>query len=397
MPFKSSAHEKAFLLTMFLIFPLGGIGIDIYAPALPSVTQALHATISEAKLSIALYLVAQGISQFFTGMLSDFYGRKKPLVIGIIGFIIFSVLAATAQSIGWLLFFRVMQGFCVATTAVISKSCIIDIYDGEKFKRIFSWLMTVWGLGPIIAPFVGAYLTHYFGWSSCFYALALYGLLSTFLILIFTPETLKKKSRFKFSTMRANLKRILAVPYFIAGLFCVAISCAAIIFFNIFGPFLIQTKLGYSVVTFGHIALLMGFAYLLGSTLNTFLLKRMNVGTIVLSGLIVRCLASLVFAIISFYLFDLPSVVIPIFAILFTVGLHQANVVGACSKAIPEIAGLASALVGLAIIGGSGIISSAVSLISNVTIGECALIFLVFSLANLLLYVFFIHPSLKQK
>src|SRR5206468_2350037 len=118
-----------------------------------------------------------------------------------------------------------------------------------------------WSVGPIIAPAIGGYLQHYFGWHGPFYLLAIYSLCNLGLNLAFIPETITEYHPLHLGKVLQRYKEILIHLEFLDYLFTIGFVYCFLIFFSVIGPFLLQNVMHYTAIQFGHIALLMGLAW----------------------------------------------------------------------------------------------------------------------------------------
>src|SRR5579872_1919392 len=155
-----------FALLAILVIPISGLAVDIYAPSLPTVSHYFNVDKSLAQLSITSYMVGIGLMQLFAGIISDSFGRRKPFIFATLIFIIATLIIPISQSIYQLIFLRLIQGIAVALTIVPMRSVIPDLFEGKALYKWMNYMVMAWSMGPIIAPAIGGYLQHYFGWKS---------------------------------------------------------------------------------------------------------------------------------------------------------------------------------------------------------------------------------------
>jgi len=158
------------LLTMF-----GPLSLDLYLPALPQLADDLNASTSAAQLSITTCLVGLAVGQLVAGPLSDRLGRKPPLMVGLLAYLVASVACALAPSAGVLAVLRLVQGLAGAAGIVISRAIARDLYSGRALMIFFSRLLLVAGLAPVIAPILGGQLSRIMSWRGLFGVLAGFG------------------------------------------------------------------------------------------------------------------------------------------------------------------------------------------------------------------------------
>ena len=157
-------------LTMF-----GPLSLDLYLPALPELADDLNASASAAQLSITACLVGLALGQLVAGPLSDRFGRKRPLVVGVLAYLVASVACALAPSVTVLIVLRLIQGLAGAAGIVISRAIARDLYSGSALMIFFSRLLLVAGLAPVLAPVLGGQLSRIMTWRGIFGVLAGFG------------------------------------------------------------------------------------------------------------------------------------------------------------------------------------------------------------------------------
>jgi len=166
------AHTVVVLggLTMF-----GPLSLDLYLPALPQLADDLGTSASAAQLSITACLVGLAVGQLVAGPLSDRFGRKRPLMIGLLAYLLASVACALAPTATVLIVLRLIQGLGGAAGIVISRAIARDLYSGSALMIFFSRLLLVAGLAPVLAPILGGQLSRIMSWRGIFGVLAGFG------------------------------------------------------------------------------------------------------------------------------------------------------------------------------------------------------------------------------
>jgi MFS transporter, DHA1 family, multidrug resistance protein len=158
------------MLSMF-----GPLSLDLYLPALPELADDLDASASAAQLSITACLVGLAVGQLVAGPPSDRLGRRRPLIVGLVGFMLASVACALAPSAAILVVLRFVQGLAGAAGLVISRAIARDLYSGRALMIFFSRLILIAGLAPVIAPILGGQLSLIMSWRGIFGVLAGFG------------------------------------------------------------------------------------------------------------------------------------------------------------------------------------------------------------------------------
>src|SRR5664279_5088807 len=186
-----------YVLLLGLMCALPAVTSDIYLPSLPEVARDLHTTTTAVQLTMTGVLVGGAVGQLVVGPLSDRFGRRRPVLIGIALHIAISLQCALAPGIGTLIALRVIQGFFNAAATVVAIAVIRDRFVGSTAARLLSRLMLVIGVAPLFAPSVGGLIAVHAGWRAVFVALALFGAALWVVVWRRLPETLPPERRRK--------------------------------------------------------------------------------------------------------------------------------------------------------------------------------------------------------
>ena len=183
------------VVVLGLLSTFGPLSLDLYLPALPQLADDLGASASLAQLSITACLVGLAVGQLVAGPLSDRLGRRRPLIVGLVAFLLASVACALAPSAAVLVLLRLVQGLAGAAGIVISRAIARDLYSGRALMIFFSRLLLVAGLAPVIAPVLGGQLTRIMTWRGIFGVLAGFGAVLLLAGLFGLKETLPPERR----------------------------------------------------------------------------------------------------------------------------------------------------------------------------------------------------------
>ncbi|MFP7655238.1 MFS transporter [Chryseobacterium proteolyticum] len=340
----------------FAVIPMSGLATDIYLPSMPSMATELHLPESSIQLTLSIFLISYGITQFFAGSVVDSFGRYPVSIFSLAFFVITFLITATTKNIMVIYAMRVLHGILSGFAVVSKRAFFVDVYEGEQRKHYLSIMTIVWSVGPIIAPFIGGYLQKSFGWQSNFYVLAGYSLLLLILELVFSGETLKVRNPFRISFLIQEYNSMFKTKDFFYGMLMCGLSYAMVIFFNLCGAFIIEHKMGYSEVTAGYVSLILGLAWMTGGFLGKALINKAFLPKIRYANFIQLILIILMF-IFSYYVSNLYSLVAFAFAIHVTAGFIFNNYFSYCIGRFPSSAGIAGGLTG----GVAFIITSAIS------------------------------------
>jgi DHA1 family bicyclomycin/chloramphenicol resistance-like MFS transporter len=172
-----------------LLSAIGPFAIDMYLPALPSIGKDLGADTSVTQLSLLAFFISFALSQLFYGPISDMWGRKAPLYIGISIFALASIGCALATDIETLIAFRFLQGIGGAAGMVIPRAIVRDMHTGVQAARLMSLLMLVFSISPILAPLSGSAVIEFYGWRGVFWAVTVAALIGLVLLSTQLKET----------------------------------------------------------------------------------------------------------------------------------------------------------------------------------------------------------------
>jgi DHA1 family bicyclomycin/chloramphenicol resistance-like MFS transporter len=192
--FLSTWKSRALIVFLGLLAALAPVSTDMYLPALPEFSADLHISASEAQLTLTMTMIGMAVGQVLGGPVSDYWGRKKPLLIGMICFMAVSAACVFVSSIHVFLLLRLVQGLAGAFGIVIGRAIARDVADGPQLMRYMAVLMMVNGLAPILAPVLGGQVLRFTSWHGIFVAMALIGAFMVLGSLIYR-ETLPKENR----------------------------------------------------------------------------------------------------------------------------------------------------------------------------------------------------------
>jgi len=188
---QSSSLEKSvsFIILLGALTAFDPLSIDMYLPAFADIAKDFRVNSAAVELSLTTFFIGLAVGQLIYGPLSDRYGRKKPLLIGMSFYCLSSLGCAFSSGIHMLIAFRVLQALGGCSGMVVTRAIVRDLFDNQRSAHIYSLLMLVMGLAPILAPLIGGYLAKYFGWRMIFVLLGTLSLASVTCSFFFLPET----------------------------------------------------------------------------------------------------------------------------------------------------------------------------------------------------------------
>ena len=332
-------------LLAFAVIPMSGLSTDIYLPSMPEMAKELGQQESSIQLTLSIFLISYGFTQFFAGSVVDAFGRYKISLYSLALFVVSFIITATTKDIMVIYAMRVVQGALAGIVVVSKRAFFVDTYEGEKRKHYLSIMTIVWSVGPIIAPFIGGYLQKHFGWQSNFYVLAGYSFILLIFEFIFSGETIKMKIPFQVDFLIKEYTMMFRAKDFFYGMLMCGLSYGMVIFFNLCGAFIIEHKMGYSEVVAGYVSLILGLAWMTGGFLGRFLIDKAFLPKIKVANYIqLALIVAMFFA--SYYSNSIYNLVAFAFVIHITAGFIFNNYFAYCIGRFPDSAGIAGGLTG---------------------------------------------------
>ncbi|MFB6835946.1 Bcr/CflA family multidrug efflux MFS transporter [Streptomyces sp. NPDC056361] len=353
-PAVTATRRTGLLVTLVLggLTALPPLSMDMYLPALPQVTGALHAPAATVQLTLTACLAGMALGQLVVGPMSDKWGRRRPLLVGMVVYVLATAVCALAPTAELLIGFRLLQGLAGAAGIVIARAVVRDLYDGVEMARFFSTLMLISGSAPIVAPLIGGQILRITDWRGVFHVLTVIGVLLTVVVWRFLDETLPAGRRQQggvgaaLRTMRGLVADRVFAGYMLAGGF----GFATLFAYISASPFVVQEIYGASPQTF---SLLFGLNSVglvaLGQINGKLLVGRVSLDKVLAWGLGTIFLASLALLLLTSGVFG-EAGLFPIAACLFVLmsamGVALPNTNALALMRTPHAAGSASALLG---------------------------------------------------
>lgn len=353
-PAARSLRRTGLLVTLILggLTATPPLAMDMYLPALPEVTRSLGAPAATVQLTLTACLAGMAFGQLVVGPMSDRWGRRRPLLIGLAVYVVATALCAVAPTVQLLVAFRLAQGLAGAAGIVIARAVVRDLYDGMAMARFFSTLMLISGVAPIVAPLIGGQILRVTDWRGVFVVLTVVGVLLAGVVWAKLPETLAPAERHSggvgeaLRAMRGLLGDGAFSGYMLAGGF----SFAALFAYISASPFVIQEIYGASPQTF---SLLFGLnsvgLVLVGQINGKVLVGRVNLDRVLAVGLTIVILAATALLLMSLGVFGevgLAAVAAALFVLMSAMGITLPNTQALALMRTKHAAGSASALLG---------------------------------------------------
>ncbi|GAA2520506.1 multidrug effflux MFS transporter [Streptomyces longisporus] len=328
------------------------LAMDMYLPSLPEVTNSLHAPAATVQLTLTACLLGMALGQLVAGPMSDRWGRRRPLLIGMIAYVVSTVLCAFAPTVELLVAFRLAQGLAGAAGIVIARAVVRDLYDGVAMARFFSTLMLIGGVAPIVAPLIGGQILRVTDWRGVFVVLTVVGTVLTAFVWTKLPETLPAAERHGGGVGEAlhSMRRLLADLPFTGFMLTGGFAFAALFAYISASPYVIQEIYGASPQTF---SLLFGLNSVglvaVGQINGKLLVGRVRLDRALGAGLLVVIAAATALLLMSTGVFGkvgLAPVAAALFVLMSAMGVTLPNAQALALMRTKHAAGSASALLG---------------------------------------------------
>jgi DHA1 family bicyclomycin/chloramphenicol resistance-like MFS transporter len=346
----TAARGLKLFLILGAVSALGPASMDIYLPSLPTLARELGTTESSAQLTVSMFLVGLGLGQLVAGPLSDMRGRRGPLLASLAIYIAATAACAVAPDIGVLIAARFLQGATAAAGLTVGRAAVLDLFAGAEAARYLSRLVLIYGLAPMIAPLVGSEILRLTSWRGVFVVLTVAGAALLAITAVVLPETLPEERR-QPSSLRAttqSLGGLLRHRPVVGYALALGFGTAAIVAYISGAPFVIQDHFGESAQLFGLLFALNATAMVTGSQVNAALLGRVEPRRLLAAGVAAMIAAALVLVVVSLAELGLVPFAAGLVALMATWGFVPANAIALAGADHPEVAGSASALLGLA-------------------------------------------------
>ena len=357
-----------------IILILGGLStvtpfaIDMYLPAFSEIADEFGTTPARISLSVTSYFIGVAIGQMIYGPLLDRFGRKKPLYVGLSIFLVSCIACTQVTTTESLVVLRFVQalGGCVAWVSALAM--VRDFFPVEQSARIFSMLILVIGLSPLLAPTLGGFIAAALGWQAVFVALAIIVFIILIVAVLFLPEghkpdpTVSLRARPKQMTFASIFGNPQFYTYSLAG----ALSFATLFIYVAGSPVIFMENYHVSPQMYGGIFALLSVGFIGGSQLNIWINKKYSseqIFNVALSTLVVTAAVFLIGSVNNW--FGLGATIVIFFVALSCLGLTNPNATALALAPFSKNVGSASALLGFLQIGVAGMASACIGLLNS--------------------------------
>jgi DHA1 family bicyclomycin/chloramphenicol resistance-like MFS transporter len=364
----TNKQKISLILILGSLTALGPFSIDMYLPAFPAIAADLHTTTEKVAISLSSFFIGISLGQLLYGPLLDRFGRKIPLAIGLGVYILASFGCLFVASLNQLVALRAIQAIGSCAAAVASVAMVRDFFPVKDSAKIFSLLMLVVGVSPMLAPTVGGYITILFGWHAIFIALLALGVLNLVTTIFLLPDVFKPDLNISLKP-GPIINGFLAVtfePQFYTYAFAGAISFAGLFAYVAGSPLVFMDVYKVSTEAYGWIFAFLSIGLIGASQVNSALLKKYKSEQIIMVALLCQVVFCLIFFVVVYNgLAGVAGTITFLFAFLSCIGLTNPNTAALSLAPFKKNAGTASALMGAIQMGMGAMASSALSLFNT--------------------------------
>ncbi len=347
-----SKRATAILIALSALAPLS---IDMFIPSIPDITAEFAADSSTIRLAVTLFLLTSAASGLLFGPVSDRFGRRRVLVIGMTVYILGGLLAWLAGSAEMLVGARILQGFGGGVGMSIARASVIDIYGRDRATRILAIMSVAMALAPMLAPVAGGIYQETVGWRWVFATLTGMGIFLVIAYLKVLPETLPQPdpNALKMRQMLRNYRTLLTTRAYIVPVGLVSITFAGHLVFISTSAIVLIEEVGLSPGLYGIAFGLVSAGLMAGGAISGWMVGRAAPGRIILSGITLSAAGSMLLLLLAVFAGGMSPVLLataliagPMFVAAMGASISRPPMTAAALTPFRQMAGLAASVMG---------------------------------------------------
>jgi MFS transporter, DHA1 family, multidrug resistance protein len=348
-PLALRSESLAVIILLTALTAVTPLSIDMPLPALPMLAEALSAPADQAQLLVGVFLAGFACAQLIAGPLSDRFGRRPILLIGLTAYLILSAAASVAANLETLLVIRLFQGIAACAAPVAARAIVADVHEGPAAQRAMSIVTAGMGFAPVLAPSIGALVLEFTDWRGIFWTLTATALAFLLVVWMFLRETrptdkiaslnlgVLLRQYFEIGTARKFLDY--ALPSMFAG--------GALFTFLSAGTFVLQEELGVTTRHFGFMFAGVMLGFVSGATLAGIYSPKLGIDKSILLGLVFSTIGgALMLVLWVIGISHWAAIILPMACVMFGMGILRPNSIAGSMAGFRHVAGSASALIG---------------------------------------------------
>jgi DHA1 family bicyclomycin/chloramphenicol resistance-like MFS transporter len=345
----SRAQYVELLVVLGLMSAIAPVSIDMYLPSLPSLEKVFNATAAQVEMTMVTFLAGFALGQLFYGPITDRFGRKPPSYLSLGLFTLSSAACAFAPSIPVMSALRLLQAIGACGGGVIARAMVRDLFPPQQLRRVFSILILVLGVSPVLAPLLGSYLLLWYGWRSAFLAQATVGILLLIAVHFRLRESMPESARrpLDWATISGAFRTLLKDKAFVGASAVCGFSSAGAFAYIASAPFVFITLYKVPTERFGWLFGAVAAGMVAASQVNGRLPHHIPYWKVIRwSNMVQLCAAIVLVSSVLSGVGGLPVVFFGIFVYIAAQGFVFPNGSAIAMTRHPNIAGSASALLG---------------------------------------------------
>ncbi|MDE0334259.1 MAG: multidrug effflux MFS transporter [Defluviicoccus sp.] len=347
-----ASHRLGFLATAVLLGALMAslpLSVDSTLPSMPLAAADLRVSDGAIQFSLSIFMAGIAAGQLFYGPVSDRFGRRPVLLVAFVVFAVSAAGCALSESIESFVALRFVQGLAGCAASVLGRAIVRDLFDREQAAKMLAYVMTMYGLAPIVGPVLGAHLTVGLGWRAVYWFLAIYGLLALAIAWRALGETVPERrlDALRPGPLVRTYARILGSRDFVGYMLMLSACYCGLFAFLAASATSLINHIGVSVESYGYLFAGCMMAYVCGSWLSARLVGRRSIRRMILTGGTTMACAGAVMAGLGLGAVDAAwAIVLPMAAFMFAFSFIVPAGQAAAMSIFPDIAGTASSALG---------------------------------------------------
>lgn len=382
---KIDSLSKQLIVLLAATSALGPAGMQILLPALPVIQDDFSVSNDVAQLTLSLSMFSIAIGTLVYGPMSDKYGRKPTMLLGIFIAIIGSIFCYLADSIGWLIAGRIIQAFGGAVGLVLARAIVRDVYGAEESARVIATLVMVMVIAPMMSPALGGEMMNRFGWESVFLVMAGASVIIFVFLILRQPETLVTPVQFEgIGSMLRTFDGLLRSRPFCGYAFCV--TFVSVVFFSFISaaPEIMVSVLNRPPTEYGYYFVMIPIGFMIGNYVTRHFGRSISIDSMIVLGSTIAIGGIVLAIVLNLVGLSHPlALFLPVSIAVFGNGITLPNAQAAAINEFPQYAGSASGLTGFLQMSVSAVAAQFVAFIFNETAYPLLIMMLLASVISL--------------
>lgn len=395
-PAQMSRGRYAFLAGLLGLLPmLLPISVDGSLPAMPEIADHFSTSTASVQYSLSAVIFGIALGQLVYGPLSDRFGRKPVIVIGVLFYVAVTVACAQTTNIEALIGLRFLQGFCACSGIIVARAVIRDLFDREAAARLFALMMGIHGIMPTIAPGLSGWMTQEYGWRSVFWLMAAFGLFTVLTVLFGLAESNRHRNpdALRPGILLHNYSTILRSRAFRSNAICASFMYGALMAYFAGAPVGLIQYLGLSPLEFGIAMAVPIVFYIFAQIAVARIAHRIGMDFMVRTGVILAATAGI--GMLGFVVsgnINVYTLMGPVVLVFTSQAFIIPGTTAGAMSPFAEMAGAASSLLGFIQFFAASVATTMIGLLNDGTPQPMVVAVFVCTICAALTYLFLIRP-----